>query len=136
MVPVGEGGFGWVEGKVACLVVIGPVRLGKAGLDFTALSTRRDRTCRSAETHLQIEVCTCACRADLDERPGDVTAVHYGIVAEKVLSHCALPRIQVTNLELTQRHTASAAIQDVEVRLDLVVRGGSSVPLSELKIRY
>ena len=125
MVPIGKGRFGGIKGIVTALVIVGPVRLGEARLNLTALSTRRDRTGSRTESNFQIEVCARARRIDLHEGSGDAAAVagDGGMIAEEVLSRRSFARIPVPELQLTERHTAAARVDDIEVRLDLVITG-------------
>ena len=49
MIPISEGGLGRIKRVVTRLIVVRPVGLGKAGLNFTALAARGNRTSSSVE---------------------------------------------------------------------------------------
>lgn len=123
MIPIGKGCLRGIKGVIAGLVEVAPIRLGKASLNVTTLSACCDRACSGRKADLQIEVCACTSGAERYKRTAQVgTASGYcRPVAEEVLTGCAFAGIPIADLQLAERHCTPTGIDDVQVRLDLII---------------
>jgi len=92
-------------------------------LNLTTLATGGDRTCGRVEANFQIEVCSRSRRTDLYEHPRHIAAITWNRreVTEEVLADGPLARVPVTDLQLTEWHTASTCVDDIEVGLNLII---------------
>src|SRR5215216_2590017 len=123
--PIRKRKLGRIERVIAGFGIVAPICFVEADLDLTTLPTRRDRTCSCRETNFDVEVCAGTSWIHLHKQIGYVAAStrDCGKVAVKRLTLRSFARVPIADLQLAEWYCCATYVNDVEVRLDLVITG-------------